>query len=305
MYTSPRFEVPDLGYGVGLRREHWQDFFGADRGGLTPLAHEVGFFELLSENFMAPGGEPALILERARAHPLVLHGTALSIGSESPLSTDYLRRLRALVERSGAHWFSDHLCFSSAFGVEYHELLPVPLTREALDHVVTRIEQVKREVALPASEALGREIPFLLENPSYYIEYGASELTEGAFIAEMLERADCGLLLDVNNVYVNARNHNQDPYAFIDALPLERVVQIHMAGHSDLGDVIIDTHGEPIVQEVFALYAHVLSKTGPVTTLLEWDTEIPGVERLLEELGQIRAVGEAATSQALPMMEAR
>ena len=285
-----RFDVPCLGHGVGLRRDHWDDFFGANRRGPAQAVPGVDFFELLSENFMAPGGDSALILDLAAAsRPVVLHGTALSIGSVDPLSPEYLRRLRALIERSGALWFSDHLCFSSAFGVEYHELVPVPFTEEALAHVIERVRQVQK-----ITEGLGREVPFLLENPSYYIDYAASEMSEAAFLSALLTEADCGLLLDVNNVYVNSRNLGYDPYAFIDALPLDRVVQIHMAGHSDLGDVIIDTHGEPIIDEVLALYAYVIRQTGPVTTLLEWDSEVPSLAGLLAESARVRATSDEA-----------
>lgn len=292
-----RFDMPNLGYGVGLRREHWDGFFGADRRGPERPVPGVDFFELLSENFMVDGGEGALIMERAvSSRPIVLHGTALSIGSVDPLDEAYLAKLRRLIEQTGALWFSDHLCFSSAFGVEYHDLVPVPFTEEVVAHVADRVRQVQR-----ITEGLGREIPFLLENPSYYIDYAASTMSEAEFLSALVAEADCGLLLDVNNLYVNSVNIGYDPRACIDALPLERVVQVHMAGHANLGDVIIDTHGEPIIEPVFDLYAYLIERMGPVTTLLEWDNEVPGLGRLLEELERVRAVGEGAVGEgALP-----
>ncbi|MCA9524674.1 MAG: DUF692 domain-containing protein [Myxococcales bacterium] len=265
--------VASLGHGVGLRRPHWDTIFAeADR---------VDFVEILTENFLGEGGRARRVLEQAAATwPIVLHGTALSIGSVSPLDADYLAGLADLIRATGARWFSDHLCFSSAFGVEYHDLLPVPFTAEALDHVVARVKQVQTIA----------NVPFLLENPSYYVQYAGAEMGEAEFLSTLCARADCGLLLDVNNVYVNSRNHGYDPYAFIDALPLDRVLQIHMAGHDDLGDVIIDTHGAACVDPVLDLYAYTLGRTGPVSTLLEWDNAIPSQAVLLAELERIRAV---------------
>lgn len=269
--------VSFLGHGVGLRRPHWDTIFDE--------AERIDFVEILTENFLNDAGRAHRILQRAAATwPIVLHGTALSIGSVSPLDESYLAGVAGLIRATGARWFSDHLCFSSAFGVEYHDLLPMPLTREALDHLVPRIERVKRIA----------DVPFALENPSYYVQFGASEMGEAEFITELLERADCGLLLDVNNVYVNSRNHGFDARAYIDALPLHRVIQIHMAGHHDLGDVIIDTHGAACVDPVLDLYAHTLARTGPVSTLLEWDNEIPSQAVLLAENDRLRAVAARA-----------
>lgn len=284
--------VPFLGHGVGLRRPHWEDLLGEELPGhdlpggeRRAVANRIDFVEILTENFLGDAGRAQRVLARAaEIWPIVLHGTALSIGSVSPLDADYLAALGALIRSTRARWFSDHLCFSSAFGVEYHDLLPMPLTREALDHLVPRIEQVKRIA----------DVPFALENPSYYVQYAASTLDEADFWTELLTRADCGLLLDVNNVYVNSRNHGFDPRAFIARLPLDRVIQIHMAGHHDLGDVIIDTHGAPCVDPVLELYAWTLQQTGPVSTLLEWDNEIPSLARLLEENDRVRAAAQAA-----------
>lgn len=278
-----RFDAPFLGYGVGLRREHWGDIF--DHAG------EVDFLEILTENFLTFGGVRRRILDRAAdAFECVLHGTALSIGSVSPLDTDYLDALALLIERTGAHWFSDHLCFSSAFGVEYHDLMPLPFTEEALEHVVARTKQVQ-SIA---------DAPFALENPSYYIEYAASTMGEAEFIAELCARADCGLLLDVNNVYVNSRNHGYDAKAFIDAMPHDRVVQIHMAGHHDRGDVVIDTHGAAAIDPVMDLYAYTLERTGPVSTLFEWDNEVPAMDVLLEQNRRCRETGERVLGKVEP-----
>ncbi len=225
------------------------------------------------------------MLERvARELPLVFHGVSLSIGSVAPLDEGYLERLAAALAEFRPAWFSDHLAYSSAFGVEYHELLPLPFTEEVVDHVAARVQRVK-QIA---------DIPFLLENPTAYVRFGDAEMTEAEFLSEVLRRADCGLLLDVNNVWVNSRNHGFDPRAFIDALPLDRVLQIHMAGHTRQGDVLIDTHGAPVADDVHALYAHVLERTGPVTTILEWDSDIPSFAELCAENRRIRAVGERA-----------
>lgn len=280
---EPRLGLPFLGYGVGLRRLHWDELF--DHAG------DVDFLELLAENFMGSGGRIRAVRDRAAAgFPIVLHGTALSIGSVSPLDRDYLDALGQLIRDTRALWFSDHLCFSSAFGVEYHDLMPVPFTEEALAHVAARVRAV---------QAIA-DVPFLLENPSYYVQFGASEMSEAEFLRALVERADCGLLLDVNNVFVNSRNHGYDPRAFIDALPLDRVAQIHMAGHHDLGDVIIDTHGAPVIDPVLELYAYTIERTGPVSTLLEWDNEIPPLPVLLAENEKVRRAGTAVTGEVQP-----
>ncbi len=271
-------ECPFLGYGVGLRRDHFDS--------LWDHADSVDFFEVLCENVMGFGGRPREVARQvASRFPTVLHGVALSIGSFDPLNDDYVTRLGALGRELGAHWFSDHLCFSSAHGVDYHDLIPVPFTDEAVKHVAGRIREATERV----------ELPFALENPSYYIEYEINALDEASFLTQIVEEADCQLLLDVNNVFVNASNHGYDPYAFIDALPHERVCQIHMAGHDVQPNVIIDTHGAPVVDEVLDLYRYTIERTGPVSTLLEWDHNIPDMAVLVDELARIRAAGEAVT----------
>jgi len=268
-------ETPFLGYGVGLRRPHFEDIFEHEG--------DVDFLEILGDNFAVYGGRPRAVLGRAAKHfPLVVHGVGLNIGGLDPLNEDYLDAILALAERYQMRWFSDHLCQSAGSGVEYYDLVPLPFTEEALAHVVRRVEQVQEKA----------RIPFLLENPSYYVAFGASEMSEAEFLTEVVRRSGCGLLLDVNNVYVNAENHGYDARAFIDALPLDRVGQIHMAGHTREDDVIIDTHGDHVIPEVFDLYEHTVARTGPVTTLLEWDNDIPSMDVLAEENAKVRAHGE-------------
>jgi len=264
-------------YGVGLRRPHFESIFERGEG--------IDCLEILTENYIGFGGRPRAVLERAAARwPLVFHGVSMSIGSVAPLDQGYLDRLAAVLAEVKPRWFSDHLSYSSAFGVDYHDLIPLPFTREAVDHVVARVAQVARI----------SDVPFLLENPSYYVRYRDAEMTEAEFITAVVEEADCGLLLDVNNVWVNSRNHDYDPRAFVDALPLHRVRQLHMAGHTPRGDVIIDSHGAAIIDEVYDLYAYVVERVGPVTTILEWDNDIPPIEVLCAENRRIRAVGERA-----------
>lgn len=274
------------GFGVGLRRVHCDAIFDHHPG--------VDFVELLTENFLGVGGRARQIARRAaETWPVALHGTALSIAGPDPLSARYLDALADLVAEVQPAWFSDHLCASSAFGVEYHDLMPVPRTEAALDHVSRRIEQVQRR--LP-------HLPFALENPSHYIEYEANRIGEAEFLRRLCERTGLKLLLDVNNVYVNARNHQLfDPIGYLDEIPADAVVQFHVAGHEDLGHVIIDTHGAPVVEDVFAVYRHALKRFGPVPTLLEWDNEIPPLEGLLAENQRVRA----AAAQVLPEWAAR
>ncbi|MGM0577392.1 MAG: DUF692 domain-containing protein [Myxococcota bacterium] len=263
--------LPHLGHGVGLRRPHFDAIF--------ERRDEVDFLEILVDNAMAFGGRPRDVVERAaREFPIVLHGVALSVGGPDPLDEDYLAAYVRLARETRALWVSDHLSYSSAFGVQYHDLIPLPFTEEAVEHVVARTRQAQAAF----------DVPFALENPSYYVSFPDSEMTEAEFVREVVERADCGLLLDVNNVWVNAQNHGYDPRAFIDAMPAERVVQIHMAGHLDRGDVLIDTHGAAPIDEVLDLYAYTLERTGPVSTLLEWDHDVPSLDVLLAENERIR-----------------
>lgn len=266
-----RHGLKPLGAGIGLRR----DFYEA----LPRTERALDWVEIIPENFLTLGGRAQRALDACRERwPVLPHGVGLNIGGPDPLDEDYVTRLAALVRRVDAPFFSDHLCYSRLGGVHLHDLLPLPFTEEAVEHVVPRVREVMARV--------GR--PFLLENPSYYARMPGGTLAEADFLRHVVEQADCGLLLDVNNVYVNARNHGYDPRAFVDALPLERVVQIHLAGHEVQPDVLIDTHGAEVCDDVWALYRYTLARTGPVSTLMEWDQDIPSLDAVLDEADQAR-----------------
>jgi uncharacterized protein (UPF0276 family) len=241
----------------------------------------VDWVEAVSENFMAPGGRPLAVLEKVRSDvPVVLHGVSLSVGSSDPLSERYLASLGALARRIEPAWISDHLCWGSHGGRYAHDLWPLPYTEEAVRHVVGRVERVQ--------EVLGRQI--LLENVSSYVEFRGSEMEEWEFLAEVARRADCGVLLDVNNVHVSARNHGFDPHAYLAGIPADRVGQIHLAGHSDRGRYLLDTHDAEVPPAVWSLYREALLRIGPVSTLVEWDENVPPLERLAEESRRAAAV---------------
>jgi hypothetical protein len=260
-----------LGAGIGLRRE----FYDA----LPHTERPLDWVEIIPENFLTLGGRSQRALAScAERWPVLPHGVGLNIGGPDPLDEDYLTRLGALVARVDAPFFSDHLCYSRLGGVVLHDLLPLPFNEQVVEHVVPRVREVMARV--------GR--PFLLENPSYYARMPGGTLAEADFLRHVAEEADCGLLLDVNNVYVNSRNHGYEPRAFIDALPLERVVQIHLAGHERRPDVLIDTHGAAVCDEVWALYRYVLERTGPVSTLIEWDQDIPSLDAVLDQADEAR-----------------
>ncbi|MCP5415484.1 MAG: DUF692 domain-containing protein [Chromatiaceae bacterium] len=268
------------GFGLGLRTEHYADF--VDRK--PPL----DWLEIISENYLVPGGKPLHFLDRIRAdYPMVMHGVSLSIGSVDPLDFNYLRDLKRLAERVEPGWISDHLCWTGVDHTHLHDLLPLPYTEETLRHLTERISRVQ--------EFLGRRI--LLENVSSYVVCAHDEMNEWTFLSELAARADCWLLLDVNNVYVSARNHGFNPREYIDAMPGRRVRQIHLAGHQDQGDLVIDTHDHPIRDEVFDLYAYTLQKLGPIPTMIERDDHIPPLEQLLAELEQVRRTAALATGQ--------
>lgn len=256
--------------GIGLRAEHHAEF--------VETRPAVGFFEVHTENYFGRGGKPLHFLQRARRdHPLSLHGVGLSIGSVDPLSSRYLARLRELIDLLEPALVSDHLCWTSVGGVHANDLLPLPLTEEALDHVVDRVEQVQ--------DRLGRRI--LLENVSSYVEYADAAMPEPQFLAEVARRSGCGILLDVNNIYVAGRNHGFDPGAYMRALPRGIVHEIHLAGHVcnrfDGGELLIDTHSRPVADAVWTLYRAALKRFGPVPTLIEWDAELPPLKTLLIE----------------------
>jgi hypothetical protein len=256
-----RFGLPQLGIGVGLRTAHYRDILEGEPA--------VDWFEVLSENYMQTRGRPLAVLDRvAERYPVVLHGVSLSIGSTAPLDFAYLAELKALRDRVGARWVSDHLCWTGTHGRNAHDLLPMPLTDEALAHVVGRVRQVQ--------DFLGA--PLVLENVSSYASFAGRSMAEWEFIAAVAREADCGLLLDVNNVYVSARNHGFDPKAYLRAIPVDRVVQFHVAGHSDYGTHVVDTHVGPVPDPVWGLLAeaHALGARAPVS--LEWDADIPPLD---------------------------
>ncbi len=268
--------VPDLGHGVGLRREHFERV-------LRGPTH-VDWFEIVSENFMVKGGRPLQVLERVRRdHPVVMHGVSLSIGSTDPLDRRYLDELAALAGRIEPAWLSDHLCWTGVGGHNAHDLLPLPYTEEALDHVVSRVAAVQ--------DRLRRQIA--LENVSSYLRFAGSTLSEWEFLAEVAVRADCGILLDVNNVYVSAANHGFDPEKYIAALPAERVWQTHLAGHSDRKTHLLDTHSRPVCDEVWALYHFATRRVGAVASLVEWDEDVPEWELLEAECRRAREARDA------------
>jgi uncharacterized protein len=268
-----RLGLPDLGVGVGLRLPHYEAIFAS----FPP----IDWFEIISENFMVPGGMPLANLNRIlERYPVVQHGVSLSIGSTSPLDWDYLHALKKLLQRVRCPWVSDHLCFTGVGGVDIHDLLPLPYTEEAIHHVASRARTVQDFL----------EVPLVLENASTYLTYTSSTMTEWAFLKAVVEEADCGILLDVNNVYVSSYNHAFDPREYVDAVPAHRVVQIHLAGHSNFGKYIIDTHSDHVIDPVWDLYRRVIRRIGPVSTLIEWDDNIPPLETLLAEAERARTI---------------
>jgi uncharacterized protein (UPF0276 family) len=259
--------TPFLGFGLGLRTEHYN--------AILETKPAVDWFEALSENYMIPGGKPLDYLDKIRAdYPMVMHGVSLSIGSTAEVDKDYLRELKRLADRIQPAWISDHLCWTGVHGQNIHDLLPLPYTLETAKHVVERVKIVQ--------DYLGRQI--LLENVSSYASYIDSSMTEWEFITEIANAADCLLLLDVNNIYVSSYNHNFDAKAFIDGVPKSRVQQIHLAGHQNNGDYIIDTHDAPVIDPVWDLYEYAIAKLGAVSTMIERDDHIPELEVLVQEL---------------------
>src|SRR5882672_4779044 len=268
-------------FGLGLRPEHYEE--------IVASPGKVSWFEALSENYMVKGGMPLYWLDRIRRdYPMALHGVSLSIGTTDPLDTAYLDELKALADRVQPMLVSDHLCFTGLRGQNMHDLLPLPYTEEALDHVAERVMAVQ--------DHLGRRL--VLENVSSYVTYAASELSEWEFIAELAKRADCDILLDVNNVYVSAFNHEFDAVAFLRAMPRERVRQFHLAGHTHKGSHIIDTHDHPIVADVWALYEEAIKLIPGVPTMIERDADIPPYEELLAELDTARGIAASVRREA-------
>lgn len=271
-----RWGLPDLGIGIGLRTVHFPHI-------LTEWP-QLDWFEVLSENFMDTGGRPLHVLDQVvERYPVALHGVSLGIGNTDPLDREYLKKLKALAARSRAAWVSDHLCWTGVAGRNTHDLLPMPLDEPALRHVTARVREV--------SDFLER--PLVLENPSSYLEFATSSMPEWEFLARLAEDADCGLLLDVNNVYVSSVNHGFDANAYVDAIPADRVVQYHLAGHLNKGSHLLDTHSDHARPEVWELYALAVKRTGLVATLYEWDEDIPAFDVVVAEAHKARAARDA------------
>jgi hypothetical protein len=276
-----RFGIPDLGIGIGLRATHF--------GEILSRRPRLDWFEVLSENYMDTGGRPQWVLDQvAERYPVAMHGVSLSIGSTDPLDFAYLRKLKALARRTGARWVSDHLCWTGVLGRNTHDLLPLPYDEATLRHVAARVRQVQDFL----------ERPLALENPSTYLAFVGSTMSEWEFLARLAETADCALLLDVNNVYVSAFNHGFDAEEYVDAIPAERVVQYHLAGHTNKGTHIVDTHSAPAIDAVWSLYERACRRTGPVSTLFEWDEAIPSFDEVRAEAEKARPLRGAGRETA-------
>ena len=266
---------PPLGYGLGLRADHYD--------ALLEQRHDIDWLEAISENYLVPGGKPLHYLRRIRErYPVVLHGVSLSIGSHDPLDRDYLSALKRLADAIEPAWMSDHLCWTGAHGRNLHDLLPLPYTEEAIAHVSARVREVQ--------DFLCRRI--LLENVSSYVGFKASTVPEWEFLAAIAERADCLILLDINNIHVSSRNHGFDPHAYLAGIPARRVQQFHLAGHSFQNNLVIDTHDQPVPDPVWDLYADAVRCFGPVSTMIERDDNIPALGELVAELDRARAIAE-------------
>lgn len=267
MSIRNRFGLPDLGLGLGLRSVHYRT--------IVETRPPVDFFEILTENYLETDGRPLWYLDQVAAHyPIVMHGVSLNVGSADPLDRGYLKQVKALAERVRAVWLGDHVCFTGVAGQNSHDLLPLAYDEPTLRHVVRKVRQ--------AQEILER--PLVLENPSTYVTFKQSTMSEAEFIGRLADEADCALLLDVNNIYVSSRNHGWDPERYLEQVPYDRVTQIHIAGHTDKGSHCIDTHSKPVIDRVWELYAEEERRSGGRATILEWDDEIPSFERTFEEL---------------------
>lgn len=270
-----------LGYGLGLRPVYFDE--------IMSTCPPVDWFEILSENYLVEGGRPLATLDRIRSdYPIVMHGVSMSLASTDPLDFDYLAQLKALIARVQPAWVSDHVAWTGVHGLTLHDLLPIPYTREALDHIVDRIRRVQ--------DYLQR--PLVVENASTYVSFVSSEMSELEFIREMAERADCLLLLDINNVFVSSFNHGFDPVAMIDGIPVERVVQFHMAGHTDKGSHRVDTHDQPVCPEVWELYERARRRFGDVSAMIERDDNFPPFSDLLDELQRMREIDARVAAES-------
>ena len=273
----------NLGFGLGLRATHYEAIFDTKPA--------LDWFEIISENYMVSGGRPLANLTRIRNdYPMAMHGVSLSIGSSDPLNIEYLRDLKKLSDRIEPAFISDHLCWTGIAGKNLHDLMPIPYTEEAITHVVDRVRQVQ--------DFLGRQI--LLENVSSYVTFAQSDMSEWAFLSAIAERADCHILLDINNIFVSAFNHGFEPIEYIEGIPVDRVRQFHLAGHENRGDIIIDTHDAPVIDPVWDLYAKACARFGPVSTMIERDDNIPPLEALLTELDHARQIARAVALNGTP-----
>lgn len=277
--TSRPSEAQYLGIGIGLRPQHYAEILGESPN----AALGIDWFEAISENYMVPGGRPVRMLDAVRSRfPITLHGVSLNLGSADPLDEHYLERLAGLADRFEPAWLTDHLCFTGVDGESVHDLLPLPYTESVVRHVVERIARVQ--------DRLRRRIA--IENVSSYLAFREDEMPEWEFLSEVAVRADCGILFDINNVFVSAHNHDFDAWKYVDAIPCDRVFQIHLAGPSEAGPLLIDTHDSPVREEVWNLYERFLRRAGPISTLVEWDDSIPSLSRVAEEAARARAILE-------------
>ena len=282
MPANPFNNFTDYGIGIGLRVPHYQHILSK-----KPV---VDWFEIISENFMVDGGRPLYVLDQIlEQYRVVQHGVAAYFGSADKLNREHLKRLKSLVKRTKTPWLSDHLCWGSVDGRFTHDLLPMPYTREAAEITARKIREARDFL----------EVPVVVENVSSYAEFHVSEMTEWEFLTEVVEKADCGILLDVNNIYVSAMNHNFNPYDYVNNIPHHRVAQFHIAGHSKYRKYILDTHDHPVIDPVWKLYARAIQLVGPTATLLEWDAHIPSFDEVHHEaLKANRFIRELAPAAA-------
>ena len=277
------FDLPKLGIGLGLRVAHYRE--------ILSTAPDVGWFEIISENFMVDGGKPLYYLDQfLERYPVIPHGVSLSIGSADPIDFAYLKKLKKLAKKTGAPWFSDHLCWCRFSAHQMHNLLPLPYTEAVADHVAEKARIVQDYIG----------VPFLLENVSSYVEFKGSTMPEWEFLRRVVEKANCGILLDVNNIYVSSRNHGFDPMDYLNGIPPERVFQIHIAGHSDFGSYVLDTHDHPVRKEVWLLFKKAHELAGDVSMMLERDDRIPPFREVYAEVLKARTYMQPSARASKP-----
>jgi len=273
-------KFPYLGFGLGLRTPHYVDILETNPA--------IDWFEILTENYLVPGGKPLYYLDQIKErYPVVMHGVSMSLGSTQDLDWAYLKQVKDLAKRVNARWISDHVCWTGVHRTNMHDLLPLPYTHECIEHIVNRIKQVQDFL----------EQPMLIENVSSYLTYAHSAMTEWEFLREITEQADCYLLLDVNNIYVSSFNHHFDPEDYLKGIPLNRPKQIHLAGHSNNGDHIVDTHDASVIDPVWQLYSNALQRFGQISTMIERDDHIPPLDELVQELAKAKHIADNVHSQ--------